>query len=289
MKVSIITPVYNQGKFIAETIESVLGQDYPDIEYIVIDDGSKDESAEVIARYAGRLQHLRHDNMGETLTVNKGYRLCTGEIVGIVNSDDPLFTRDAISRVVECFRANPDVSAVYPDWVSIDETGKTISEQRLPQYTIESMLTDFNVALGPGMFIRRDVLAALGYRNESVRYTGDLDLSFRLALEGGLAHLPHMVATHRVHAAAASSAATGERMAGELVGLASRALESPRLPQALRKRRLEILARVNRIASIYCGNDERARAGFLRRGKVLEFWMLPQRIRAKIGRILRVK
>jgi glycosyltransferase involved in cell wall biosynthesis len=287
MKVSIITPVYNQGAFIQETIESVLGQDYPDIEYIVIDDGSKDETPKVISRYADRLTHIRHDNIGESRTVNKGYRMTTGDIVGVVNSDDPLFTSDAVSQIVACFKANPQALAVYPDWASIDESGKVLEEQRLPQYTIESMLTKFSVWLGPGMFIKRDVLAALGYRNESVRYTGDLDLSFRIALEGSLAHLPHVVATHRVHAAAASSAATGERMAGELVEMAVRALDSDRLPPALRRRRIEILALANWVAASHCGSDEEARAKFLRKARLLRLLVLPLRVKAGLARTLR--
>jgi GT2 family glycosyltransferase len=289
MKVSIITPVYNQAKFIQETIDSVLGQDYPDIEYIVIDDGSKDESPKVISRYTDRLTHIRHDNVGESRTVNKGYRMSTGDIVGVVNSDDPLFTRDAVSRIVACFKANPNASAVYPDWVSIDESGTVLEEQRLPQYTIESMLTEFSVSLGPGMFIKRNVLSALGYRNESVRYTGDLDLSFRLALEGSLAHLPHIVATHRVHPAAASSAATGKRMAGELVQMAVRALDSGRLPPELRGRRIEILALANWVAASHCGSDEEARAKFLRKARLLRLLVLPYRVKTKVTRTLRAE
>lgn len=272
MKVSIITPVYNQAKFIQETIESVLKQDYPEIEYIVLDDGSKDETPAIVGRYADRLIHVRHDNIGESRTVNKGYRMCTGDIVGVVNSDDPLFTLDAVSKVAECFKSRPNASAVYPDWASIDENGAVIQEFRLPQYTIDGMLTEFNVCLGPGMFIRRDLLAAMGYRNESVRYTGDLDLSFRLALAGELAHLPSVIATHRVHPAAASSAATGETMARELVDMAQRTLDSPLLPKKLRSQRAGILAFVNQVASNYCGTDEAAKAAFIRKAKALGRW-----------------
>lgn len=270
MKVSIITPAYNQGAFIRETIESVLSQDYPDIEYIVIDDGSQDETPAVLQQYSGRLTHIRHDNMGETKTVNKGYLLCTGDVVGVINSDDPLFTTDAVSQIVKCFQGNPGAAAVYPDWVSIDENGKVIEEYRLPDYNIEDMLLKFNVCLGPGMFIKRDKLAELGYRNEAVRYTGDLDMSFRLALAGGLAHLPSMVATHRVHSAAASSVAAGDQMAGELVKMAERALASPQLPDSLKRQQTSILAWANRVAAAHCGLDHEARARYESRAKSLE-------------------
>lgn len=285
MKVSIITPAYNQGAFIRETIESVLGQDYPDIEYIVIDDGSQDDTPAVLQQYSDQLTHIRHDNMGETKTVNKGYLLCTGDVVGVINSDDPLFTTDAVSQIVKCFQAHPDAAAVYPDWVSIDENGKVIEEYRLPDYNIEDMLLKFNVCLGPGMFIKLDKLAELGYRNEAVRYTGDLDMSFRLALCGGLAHLPSMVATHRVHSAAASSVAAGDQMAGELVKMAERALASPQLPSSLKRQQTTILARVNRVAAAHCGSDDKARRKYLKHAKEQERRTVYSRIVTKLNRL----
>ena len=289
MKVSIITPVYNQAKFIQETIESILKQDYPEIEYIVLDDGSKDETPAVVSKYADRLIHVWHDNIGESRTVNKGYRMCTGDIVGVVNSDDPLFTQDAVSKVVECFKSRPNASAVYPDWASIDENGALIEEFRLPQYTLDVMLTEFNVSLGPGMFIRRDLLTAMGYRNELLRYTGDLDLSFRLALAGELAHLPSVIATHRVHPAAASSAATGQTMAKELVDMAQRILDSPLLPKRLLGRKASILAFVNQVASNFCGADEVAKAQFIRKARALGHWAKVLQIKNKAMEVFTVR
>lgn len=268
MKVSIITPAYNQGAFIRETIESVLGQDYPDIEYIVIDDGSQDDTPAVLQQYSGQLTHIRHDNMGETRTVNKGYLLCTGDVVGVINSDDPLFTTDAVSQIVKCFQANPGAAAVYPDWVSIDENGQTIEEFRLPKYTIEEMLLKFKVCLGPGMFIKRNKLAELGYRNESVRYTGDIDLSFRLALAGRLAHVPCVLAAHRVHSEAASTVAAGKDMADELVLLVENLLASPALPSKLVRKQNEIMERVYRVAASHCGTDEVARKKYLHLARI---------------------
>lgn len=274
MKVTILTPVYNQGGFLRETIESVLSQDYADVEYIVLDDGSTDESPEILKAYDGRLNATRHPNMGETRTVNRGYSLATGDIVGVINSDDPLHVTTAISRVVTCFKENPDAVAVYPDWISIDSKGVILSETILPQYTIENMLEDFNVALGPGVFIRLDVLRRLGFRDESIRYTGDLDLSFRLALQGRLVHVGEKLATHRVHAQAASSAAQGIVMANEVVALARRCLASPLLPSHLVKRKRKILAYASAVASSFCGENSRERARLIGEALALDSMLL---------------
>jgi glycosyltransferase involved in cell wall biosynthesis len=253
MKVSIITPVYNQAKFIEETINSILGQDYHNIEYIVIDDGSNDGTDKILMSYIDRLKYVRHENMGESKTVNKGYHLCSGDVIGVVNSDDPLLGHDAVSRIVECFENNSYALAVYPDWVSIDECGNVLNQFALPQYDIKNMLEDFNVALGPGVFIKSNALMMVGYRNESLKYTGDLDLSFRLALVGHLVHIPAFLATHRIHSTAASSTAQGSVMAEEVVRLAKVTLDSPILHPFSFQQKRKILAQANFIGASYCG------------------------------------
>lgn len=251
MKVSIITPAFNQAQFIGETIRSVLNQDYPNLEYIVLDDGSTDETHEIVKPYLSQLKYIRHDNIGESRTVNKGYRLCTGNIVGVVNSDDPLFKSDALQRIVNSFQDNPDTLAVYPDWVSIDESGNVLDWHELPQYSIETMLKEFCVLIGPGMFIKRTALAAIGYRDESVKYTGDLDVSFRLALLGKISHVHGFLATHRVHRQAASLVGKGHIMAGEVVRLCKTSLENPLLPRSLLHERRKILGYAYLVSAYY--------------------------------------
>ncbi len=252
MKVSIITPAYNQANFLEETVRSVLNQDYPDIEYIVLDDGSTDNTAQIISPFLDRLTYVRHENIGESKTVNKGYGMCQGVVVGIVNSDDPLFTLDAVSRIVNCFKQNPEALAVYPDWVSIDETGRVIEDHKQPDFTIQNMLMEFNATLGPGMFIRRSALEKLGVRNETLKYTGDIDISFRLALAGKLAHEPQFLATHRIHSNAASTVAKGEIMAKEVLRLVELSLVSPLLPELLVRNYRKILANAYFSASRFC-------------------------------------
>jgi len=246
MKVSIITPTYNQSKYLAETIESVLGQDYPNIEYMILDDGSTDGTGSVIHPYLRYLTYVQHENIGENKTVNKGYHLVGGEIVCVVNADDPLFDKSAVSIMVQSLIQQPSAIAAYPDWVLIDSNGKILHEFRQPDYTIDNMLLDFKASLGPGLFIRRSALHTVGTRNETLKYTGDLDLSFRLALAGYLLHVPPL---------AASTVEQGTSMADEVLHLATRTLDSSLLPKYLNEQKYIIRSNACIVASSYCGQS----------------------------------
>src|SRR4051812_39582335 len=106
--VTVITPTYNRADYLPETIASVLGQDYVNFEYIVLDDGSKDDTVSLLKRYDGRLTWYTHPNMGEARTVNKGWGMARGDFVVTVNSDDPV--RPGLLRAgAEFLQARPDV------------------------------------------------------------------------------------------------------------------------------------------------------------------------------------
>src|SRR5439155_19151445 len=102
--VSIVTPAYNQAEYLPETIESVLAQDYPNIEYIVLDDGSTDDTSKVLERYTGRLRWERHENIGQSRSLNKGWSMSRGDLLGYISSDDRL-KKDCISRLVAALQA----------------------------------------------------------------------------------------------------------------------------------------------------------------------------------------
>ena len=141
--VSIVTPSYNQAAFLEETIRSVLEQDYPRVEYIIIDGGSTDGSAEIIQRYADRLAYwVSERDRGQTDAINKGFARATGSILAWLNSDDT-YQPGALREAVDYLLAHPDVGMVYGDGNFIDEHGKVIG--RFP-----SAQTDLqNVHAGP--------------------------------------------------------------------------------------------------------------------------------------------
>ncbi|EFL50811.1 glycosyl transferase family 2 [Solidesulfovibrio fructosivorans JJ]] len=256
--VTILTPTYNRRAFLPETIESVLGQDYPNIEYLILDDGSSDDTAELVEQYGNSVRYLRHDNMGETKTVNKGFALASGDIVCVVNSDDPLYSDQAVSLAVASLVANPEASMTYPDWVSIDAQSRVLRRMRLPDYTLQNMLEDANVTIGPGMFIRRTAIKKIGLRDTTIKYTGDLDYSFRLAASGKIIHIPKFLATHREHGASASNTCQGADMAREIARLGYVYTDQPGTPEVVRKRRHRILGKWHFIALDYTGNDRQA-------------------------------
>lgn len=232
---TVITPSYNRADFLAETIESVLSQDFEDFEYLIIDDGSKDNTAEVVGRYDDpRIKYLYHPNMGETRTVNRALKMVRGEFFTIINSDDPAVA-DSFSVLLEHLRRFDDSLLAYPDWFLIDETSAVKSVVRMPAFDIELMLSHGTLPMGPGAMFRSIVTETVGLRDPLLRYCADLDYIFRVAIAGRIEHVPLLLGTHRVHPGSASMSDHGVRLAREaayptqvyalhplLTGLASR-------------------------------------------------------------------
>lgn len=252
--VTVITPAYNRASFLDETVSSVLSQDYPNIEYIVLDDGSTDDTLNVIKKYEGKIRWDTHKNMGETKTVNKGFSMSNGEIIVVVNSDDPLLP-GAIRAAVAVMQERPDALVVYPDWNEIGSNSEIIRQMQLPDYNIVNMLTTFNVAMGPGTFIRRKAFSLVGMRDPQFKYAGDLEFWFRLALHGKLVHIPKVLATHRTHPGSASVSERGPKMAGELVSVVRRIYANPNLSPEIRKLRAKVFSIVHYVAASYCSSD----------------------------------
>jgi glycosyltransferase involved in cell wall biosynthesis len=268
--VTVITPTYNRADFLVETIESVLSQDC-ELEYIVLDDGSVDRTLELLAPYKDKLTIFSHVNMGETRTVNKGLQMAHGEFVMIVNSDDPL-RPGAIKTLVSALQAAPLAVLAYPDWDETDVDGKTLKSLRLPDYTIDNMLREFNVALGPGIIFRRTAIEKIGLRNEKKRYGGDVDLLFRAALIGPFVHVPQLLATHRVHSQSASNTGRGWQMANEVADFGYDVFNSGKLNAELVRDRNEILLHIHIVTWNYCGNSIAAK--IYHRLMILKFFLL---------------
>ncbi len=226
-RVTIITPTYNREDYICETIDSVLAQTYSNIEYIILDDGSKDNTKKVIEKYKDKFVYYYHDNIGETATVNKGFKLAAGDIICVLNSDDPFFTNDAVELSVKALVDNPDKLMVYPDWVEIDTHGRVIKEHKLPEYNLGNMLKDVSVTIGPGVFFKKAAFDVIGLRDQSLKYTGDLDMTFKFAALDGMVHLPLFTATHRVHGKSESALSKGADMAKEVMRFCYQYIDHP--------------------------------------------------------------
>src|SRR5215207_10437488 len=139
-KISIITPSFNQGQFLEASIRSVLEQDYPNLEYIVVDGGSKDDSVEVIKKYQDRLAWwVSEKDKGHADALNKGFSRATGEILAWLNSDDIYFP-GAISEAVSVLKRQPEVGMVYGDADLIDDSGETVGQFGSKQTSYRQML-----------------------------------------------------------------------------------------------------------------------------------------------------
>lgn len=250
--VTIITPAYNRAGLIVETIESVLSQNYPNLEYLVLDDGSTDNTLEIVKRYEGRLRWESHPNMGETRTVNKGFRQATGEIIGVVNSDDPLLP-NAVHRIVETFSSRPNLMVAYPDWKMIDEEGSTLEIMECKEFTgLVDMVRKHYCLPGPGAFFRREVIEKTGGRDPQFRYVGDTEFWFRSGLFGEFARIPEVLATHRIHSGSATVGDVGTVMAEEHIKLVDKFFSSAKIPADVRAIEREAYSSANFFAGCAC-------------------------------------
>ena len=188
--VSLVTPSFNQGRFIRATIESILSQDYPNIEYIVMDGASTDETCAIAREYGSRLHLVSKPDRGQSHAINDGFRLAQGNVLAWLNSDDILLP-GAVSAAVRALTDNADAGMVYGDGYLIDAAGNVTGRfphTREPNLWRLVHLSDY--ILQQATFMRRDVLADVGYVDESLHYGMDWDLFIRIGLKYRLAYVP---------------------------------------------------------------------------------------------------
>jgi len=141
--VTVVTPAYNQADFLRDTIESVLSQDYPNIEYVVLDDGSTDETPQILAEYGDRFVWESQKNMGQTPTINKGWSMTSGEIITWLNSDDTFYDKTSVRTGVEYLIEHPDVGIVFGDSMYTQADGTEIEPTRpIIDFTYKKMVVN---------------------------------------------------------------------------------------------------------------------------------------------------
>lgn len=197
-KVSIITPSFNQGRFIEKTIQSVLSQkgDFQ-LEYIVVDGGSSDNTIDILKAYEGKLQWTSEKDNGQSDAINKGFRRATGDIIAWLNSDDTYYPR-AIQKAVEYLNMNPDALMVYGKGMYIDENDKELETYQTGEFDRDRFSQEC-IICQPTVFMRRRVLDEIGFVDESLKCAMDYDYWWRVSKAGAIGFLPDNLATYRLH------------------------------------------------------------------------------------------
>ena len=199
--VSIITPSYNQAKYLEQTITSVLEQSYPSIEYIVVDGKSKDNSIDIIKKYADKLAYwVSEKDKGQADAINKGFSRATGEIIAWLNSDD-YYLPGAVQAAVKVFEENPDIVLVYGNMLAVNEHGVTFNTMNYRQLTLKDLLC-FNIIGQPAVFMRRSALQQTSGLDATFHFLLDHLLWIQIAKQGKILHVNQTWAAARYHAEA---------------------------------------------------------------------------------------
>lgn len=227
--ISIVTPSYNQAKYIEQTIRSVLEQDYPRIEYLVVDGLSTDNSVEIIKKYAKTLESdsllseqkrasafqsraidwwVSETDSGQGEAINKGLARAKGEIIAWLNSDDT-YLPGTLANVAKVFEDNPDVVMVYGDMLAVDEKGQTINTLKYKQLSLQDLLC-FQIIGQPSVFFRREVYELIGGLDTTFHFLLDHHLWIRITQQGKILHVPQTWSAARYHAEAKNRAKAAE-------------------------------------------------------------------------------
>jgi glycosyltransferase involved in cell wall biosynthesis len=195
--VSIVTPTYNMGRFLPETIESILTQDYPNIQYIVMDGGSKDNTVEILRSYGNRLEWVSEKDDGQSDAVNKGFLRARGEIFTFLNADD-LYYPGAVRAAVEAFQQNPDAGVIYGNAWYTNEDGSRLSRYPVRKFDYD-LLGHLCYICQPASFLRSRVWKEMNGLDKSLHLTLDYDLWLRIAKRHPLVHIDRDLATCRMY------------------------------------------------------------------------------------------
>ena len=198
--ISLVTCSYQQARYLEATMQSVLSQGYPALEYLVMDGGSTDGSADIIRRYASQLTHwVSEPDRGQTDALIKGFECAEGDILGWLCSDD-LLLPGALQAVGEYFAAHPECDAVYGDALWIDGEGRYLRPKKEIAFNRFIFLFDHNYIPQPSMFWRRSLYKAVGGLDRRFNLAMDGDLWDRFGRQGRIAHLPQYLSCMRFYA-----------------------------------------------------------------------------------------
>ena len=230
--VSIVTPSYNQAQFLEATIQSVIGQDYPHVEYIVIDGGSTDGSVDILRKYADRLAYwVSEPDRGQSDAINKGFGRARGELLAWLNSDD-VYLPGCVSAAVAFMLDHPEVGMAYGDVEVVDAQGRTILRPRWDEYDWMRLLTHRIAIPQPAAFFRRAVTDRVGRLRADLHYAMDLEFWLRIGRRYPIRRIDQTLAQFRLHAVS-KSMKTADRWGAEFITILDEVFAETTLPAEL--------------------------------------------------------
>jgi glycosyltransferase involved in cell wall biosynthesis len=220
-KISIVTPSYNHAHFIERTIKSVLSQDYPNLEYIVMDWGSKDGTVDILKKYSKQIKWKSERDSGQSEAINKGLRMATGSIVAFLNSDDT-YEPGALFNVAEYFEKHPDIKWAYGKCRIINENDTEIRRPitwyknfLLRRYSYNKLLTE-NFISQPATFWKKELHKEIGYINEDEHYTMDYEFWLRIGQKYTAGVINNYLANFRMYNTSKSGSLSNPQFQDEL-------------------------------------------------------------------------
>ena len=197
-RISVVTPSYMQGHFIEWTIRSVLQQNYPNLEYIVMDGGSKDDTVPILERYADQFAYYESKkDKGQADAICRGFERTTGEIMAYLNSDDML-TPGTLHRVAEYFDKHPEVDVIYSHRCFVDERNRVIGYWVLPPHS-SYLMKRFDYIPQETTFWRRRIFDKVGNIDPTYRFAMDYDLFARFMIQGNMKRVNDIYGAFRIH------------------------------------------------------------------------------------------
>ncbi len=220
--ISVIIPTYNQGRYIAETIESVLAQTHREREIIVVDDGSTDDTRIRLATYTNQIQYIHQTNKGLSGARNTGFAASGGDYVLFLDSDD-LLRPDALEHMAHVLDHTPDDGLVYCAWQQVSADDKSVLGEVHPNqvgHVLKPLLLREFFFFGSSALIRRSVLEQVGGFDESLPWGDDADMWLRIGLAGwSFGYLDEPVLQYRVHKASMTASVSPRQVEGWQAGL----------------------------------------------------------------------
>ncbi len=193
-KIAMVTPSFNSEKTITKAIESILNQNYPNLDYVVMDGGSQDKTVEIAKRYEPCLRIISEKDKGQSHAINKGFRVVQGEIAGWLNADDWLLP-GSLEFIAQAFQQRPHVVAIYGDGCIEDRNENLLRMSGVQPYELWRLIHSRNFIEQQSCFFRKDIFDAIGGVDENLHYVMDWDLWIRLGLKGDLEYIPHTLST----------------------------------------------------------------------------------------------